>query len=60
MCPGQGIAWAQIRMVLASTVKNYRICPVEGEPLERAQTDMKDQLTLKPGKLVLRFEKRKA
>lgn len=60
MCPGQGIAWAQIRMVLASIVKNYKICAVDGESLDRVETDLRDELTLKAGKLVLRFEKRKA
>lgn len=49
---------AQIRMVIASVVKKYRITFAQGEHPDRILLELKDQLTLKPGKLMLRFEKR--
>lgn len=57
-CVGQGVAMAQIRMVIASVVKKYRITFAQEEHPDRILLELKDQLTLKPGKLMLRFEKR--
>lgn len=48
----------QIRMVMASIVKKYMISFTAGEHPDRVILELKDQLTLKPGKLVLRFERR--
>lgn len=55
---GQGLAMTQIRLVLASLVKRFRIHFPPGDDGRQVLEDMRDQLTAKPGPLRLMFSVR--
>jgi cytochrome P450 len=57
-CVGQGLATTQLRLVVASLVKQFRIRFVPGEDGTELLRDMRDQITAQPGRLRLLFEPR--
>ena len=57
-CVGQGLATTQLRLVLASLVKRFRISFLPGEDGREVLRDMRDQLTAQPGRLRVMFEPR--
>ncbi|PVH95575.1 cytochrome P450 [Periconia macrospinosa] len=57
-CVGKHLAMAQMRLVAASILTNFHVRFVCTEEEMTVERDMLDQLTAKPGKLRLIFEKR--
>jgi hypothetical protein len=53
---GKQLALAQLRLVAARLLSKYRYCFAESKGIKSFENDMKDQLTAKPGKLILVFE----
>lgn len=60
LCVGKSLALAQMRFVAAALLKRYNIRFAPGSENGKAvERDLRDQLTARPGELILTFERRR-
>lgn len=57
-CVGKTLAMMEMRVVIASLVKQFKIGFSDTDPGEKVLSDLRDQFTAAPGKLQLKFEVR--
>jgi len=57
-CIGKNLALTDIKLVVASIIRRYHISFTPGEDCHRVYTEMRDQFTIAPGPLSLRFKHR--